>query len=191
MIFLTGANSDYEDVLEWFIEHYHRHNKLPLHIVDFGLKKSYPNSFKVKWKQNPWFYKPRAIFEAPSDKVCWLDCDIEVRADMSDVFELTGNNDIGLTKDFCRKDCEWATGLVCSTHKSKLHDWMYLSETRVKRGDQEAFAFVQNKYKIAHIPDEYQWLRLAGDRPDVKAMHWTGAKGKEHIRQMINTKKKV
>jgi len=129
--FVTGADESYADILDWFIHHYNQHISLPLYIADFGLKRTYPNSFKVKWKDNAWYYKPRAIKECPADQVCWIDVDCEILADISDVFDLT-KKDIGVTEDFCRTR-SWnphgllpmATGLCCFNSKNQLlDDWI-------------------------------------------------------------------
>jgi hypothetical protein len=185
MIFLTGANKEFEDILDWFIINYQKHISLPLYIADFGLKKKYPNTITVPWKKNPWFFKPRAISLAPSNSVCWLDCDIEIRDDISDVFEKTGQFDFGLTEDWPRKDVTWATGLVCVNRKDHLSKWITESESFKYRGDQEAFHVISKHHSIQMLPREYQWLRLVGDNPNAKAMHWTGPKGKKHIRSNL------
>jgi len=195
VIFLTGANSKFEDILKWFISNYNAHipKHIPLYIVDFGLSKKYPNSFKIPKKRfgiNPWFYKPRAIQLAPAEQVCWIDCDIEIKADISDVFKILedSNADVCLTKDVCNSHCEWATGLVClNKNKSSnlLSEWITLSESRRMRGDQEAFAKISSNYNIHQLPAEYQWLRLQEPNSNAKAIHWTGVIGKKHIRSNL------
>lgn len=186
MIFLTGATSDYQDILDWFIDNYNRYISLPLYVADFGLKKSYPNTIKINWKDNAWFYKPRAMIEAPSDRICWIDCDIEIKEDISDVFELTATADFGMTKDWCNPNTEWQSGLVCVNNKQQLYKWAELCEYKEYRGDQETFEIIKNFYSIKELPKEYNWLRLAEPREDVKAMHWTGQLGKKIIRGKIN-----
>jgi len=186
MIFLTGATADYEDVLHWFIDNYNKHISLPLYIADFGLRDTYSNSFKINWKDNAWFYKPRAILEAPAEEICWIDCDIEIHEDISDIFDLTGSSHFGMTKDWCNRNTEWQTGLVCVKNKQALHKWVELCEYRQYRGDQEAFEFIKNRYRITEIPREYNWLRLAEENDNVKCHHWTGPKGKQIIRSKIN-----
>lgn len=185
MIFITGANSEYEDILDWFINNYNKHISRPLYIADFGLRNKYPNTIQIDWKVNPWYYKPRAMIEAPGESVCWIDLDCEIRADISDIFDLTGAADFGLTKDWCNRRYEWATGLVCVNSKQPLYKWAELCEYREYRGDQEVFDTIKNFYNIKELPREYQWLRLEGDNPGCKVMHWTGSKGKEHIRNVI------
>lgn len=184
MIFITGANSEYEDILDWFIHHYNKHISRPLYIADFGLRNKYPNTIQINWKDNPWYYKPRAMIEAPGEQVCWIDCDCEIRSDISDVFELTGAADFGLTQDWCNRRYEWATGLICVNSKQPLYKWAEICEYREYRGDQEVFDTIKNFYQIKELPREYQWLRLEGDNPECKVMHWTGQKGKEHIRNV-------
>ena len=186
MIFLTGATADYEDILDWFISNFTTHLSQPLFIVDFGLNKEYPNTIKIDWKNNAWFYKPRAILEAPSDKVCWIDVDCEIRADISDIFKMSEGYDLGLTKDWKRRSCEWATGLVCCQNKSSLEKWVNLTEKQTHRGDQESFEWIKHRYRIKELPREYQWLRLEGDNENAKVMHWTGEIGKRIIREKIN-----
>lgn len=186
MIFITGANSEYEDILDWFINNYNKHISRPLYIADFGLRNKYPNTIQINWKDNPWYYKPRAMIEAPSDRVCWIDCDIEIKEDISDIFDLTGAADFGMTKDWCNRNTEWQSGLVCVNSKQPLYKWAELCEYRQYRGDQETFEVIKNFYSIKEIPKEYNWLRLAEPREDVKAMHWTGTVGKQIIRSQIH-----
>jgi len=186
VIFLTGATSDYTDILDWFIENYQKHISLPLYIADFGLKKEYPNTIKINWEYNAWFYKPRAIIEAPSESVCWIDCDIEIKSDITDVFELTATADFGMTKDWCNPNTEWQSGLICVNSKQPLYKWAELCEYRQYRGDQETFEVIKNFYSIKEIPKEYNWLRLAEPKDNVKCMHWTGTAGKKIIRSKIN-----
>jgi len=197
--FVTGADESYADILDWFIHHYNQHISLPLYIADFGLKRTYPNSFKINWKDNAWYYKPRAIKECPGDQVCWIDVDCEILADISDVFELT-KKDIGVTEDFCRTR-SWnphgllpmATGLCCFNSKNQLlDDWIKESESKRHRGDQEALNYLlKTQDKVSFLPRGYQWLRLAEPNPNIKVMHWTGNDGKYIIRnnETLNGKK--
>lgn len=197
--FVTGADESYADILDWFIYNYNQHISLPLYIADFGLKKTYPNSFKINWKDNAWYYKPRAIKECPGDQVCWIDVDCEILADISDVFELT-KKDIGVTEDFCRTR-SWnpygllplATGVCCFNSKNQLlDDWIKESESRQHRGDQEALNhLLKNHDQVSFLPRGYQWLRLAEPNNQIKVMHWTGNDGKYIIRnnETINGKK--
>lgn len=38
--FVTGSNKDYVDILDWFLEGYHKHIKIPLYIANFGMLKN-------------------------------------------------------------------------------------------------------------------------------------------------------
>ncbi len=66
--FVTGCDNNFTDILDWFLDGYHKHIKIPLYIANFGFLKQYPNSFLVASDGRTWFYKPKAIEKVPADK---------------------------------------------------------------------------------------------------------------------------
>jgi len=97
--FVTGCDDNFTDILDWFLDGYHKHIKIPLYIANFGMLKQYPNSFLVASDGRTWFYKPKAIEKVPADKIIWLDCDIEIKADISDMFDMLDDCDYLMSKD--------------------------------------------------------------------------------------------
>jgi hypothetical protein len=89
MNFITGSDKDHEDILQWFIRAYNKHLTNKLYIADFGLENSYPNSIAYKPLMKAWYYKPRMMLETLEKQICWIDSDIEILSDISDIFELS------------------------------------------------------------------------------------------------------
>ena len=183
--FVTGADKDYIDILDWFLEGYHKHINIPLYIANFGMLKQYPNSFLVASDGRTWFYKPKAIEKVPADKIIWLDCDIEIKADISDMFDML-KDDYLMSKDHAVRTDRWQTGIVGIKDKQVLKKWFDRCEMRQERSDQEAFNKVAHEFKINRIPDNYHGLRLGKNNDVAKTIHWTGDEGKNIIRSKLN-----
>lgn len=182
--FVTGANKDYVDILDWFLKGYHKHINTPLYIANFGMLKKYPNEIMVATDDRTWFYKPKAIEKVPADQIIWLDCDIEIKEDISDLFDMI-KDDYLISKDHAVRTDRWQTGIVGIKDKQVLKKWFDRCEMRQERSDQEAFNKVAHEFKINRIPNEYHWLRLAKPNDNVKTIHWTGEDGKQIIRKKI------
>ena len=183
--FVTGADKDYIDILDWFLEGYHKHINIPLYIANFGMLKQYPNSFLVASDGRTWFYKPKAIEKVPADKIIWLDCDIEIKADISDMFDML-KDDYLMSKDHAVRTDRWQTGIVGIKDKQVLNKWFDRCEMRQERSDQEAFNKVAHEFTINRIPDNYHGLRLGKNNDVAKTIHWTGDEGKNIIRSKLN-----
>ena len=185
--FVTGANSSYLDILNWFITNYNKHIKIPLFIVDFGLKKKFDDRIfiNIKNESSTWFYKPLAISKVPSKKIIWLDCDIEIKENISDLFDLLEDCDYLICKDHAVPQNGWQTGIVGIKNKNILGEWIDRCEKMIDRTDQEALNSISSKFKIKQIPDEYHGLRLGKNNKKFKTMHWTGPNGKKNIRDKI------
>jgi hypothetical protein len=183
--FVTGCDKDYIDILDWFLEGYNKHIKIPLYIANFGFLKQYPNSFLVASDGRTWFYKPKAIEKVPADKIIWIDCDIEIKADISDMFDMLDDCDYLMSKDHAVRSDRWQTGIVGINNKQVLKKWFDRCEMRQERGDQEAFNIIAHEFKINRIPDNYHGLRLGKNNDIAKTIHWTGDDGKEIIREKI------
>ena len=183
--FVTGADKDYIDILDWFLEGYHKHIKIPLYIANFGMLKQYPNSFLVASDGRTWFYKPKAIEKVPADQIIWLDCDIEIKEDISDLFDMLNGCDYLISKDHAVRTDRWQTGMVGINNKQVLKKWFDRCEMRQERSDQEAFNKVADEFKINRISDNYHGLRLGKNHDTSKTIHWTGDDGKQIIRKKI------
>ena len=186
--FVTGANRDFVDILDWFLEGYHKHINIPLYIANFGMLKKYPNELMVATDDRTWFYKPKAIMQVPATKIIWLDCDIEIKEDISDMFDMI-KDDYLLSKDHAVRTDRWQTGIVGIKDKKVLDKWFDRCEMRQERSDQEAFNKVAHEFKINRLPNEYHGLRLAKNNDIAKTIHWTGEDGKEIIRKKIRESK--
>ena len=183
--FVTGANRDFVDILDWFLKGYHKHIKIPLYIANFGMLKKYPNELMVATDDRTWFYKPKAIMQVPATQIIWLDCDIEIKEDISDMFDMI-KDDYLLSKDHAVRTDRWQTGIVGIKDKKVLDKWFDRCEMRQERGDQEAFNVIAHEFKINRLPNEYHGLRLGKNNDVAKTIHWTGEEGKKIIRSKIN-----
>ena len=186
--FVTGANRDFVDILDWFLEGYHKHINIPLYIANFGMLKKYPNELMVATDDRTWFYKPKAIMQVPATQIIWLDCDIEIKEDISDMFDMI-KDDYLLSKDHAVRTDRWQTGIVGIKDKKVLDKWFDRCEMRQERSDQEAFNKVAHEFKINRLPNEYHGLRLGKNNDIAKTIHWTGEDGKEIIRKKIRESK--
>ena len=186
--FVTGANRDFIDILDWFLNGYHKHIKIPLYIANFGMLKKYPNELMVATDDRTWFYKPKAIMQVPATQIIWLDCDIEIKEDLSDMFDMI-KDDYLLSKDHAVRTDRWQTGIVGIKDKQVLNKWFDRCEMRQERSDQEAFNKVAHEFKINKLPNEYHGLRLGKNNDIAKTIHWTGEDGKEIIRKKIRESK--
>jgi hypothetical protein len=182
--FVTGANRDFIDILDWFLEGYHKHIKIALYIANFGMLKKYPNELMVATDDRTWFYKPKAMMQVPATQIIWLDCDIEIKEDISDMFDMI-KDDYLLSKDHAVRTDRWQTGIVGIKDKKVLDKWFDRCEMRQERSDQEAFNKVAHEFKINRLPDNYHGLRLGKNNDIAKTIHWTGEDGKEIIRKKI------
>ena len=205
---ITGVDHSHEDLLEWWLKNVYKHHNynVEVGVMDFGmspalrgrLEDNYPATFSrpfngTKARKIGWFYKVQAVMDCPSKSVCWLDVDCEILTDISDVYNLVPPGMIGLTRDWVRGNW-WATGvIVVNDRPSLLEHWdRRLNADDGIRGDQEAlYELVGNKEQeqIQELPQDYQWLRISlnkgKDSPTKKVIHWTGPRGKEHIRKNL------
>lgn len=205
-VFLTGCDRNSEWMIPWFIKNYKKHNKTPLVFANFGLSETGLNHISsfahetidlTKTKEKGWFKKPQAILETTkiAKKVCWLDTDCEVLADLSDVFTLTESGKIGMVEDkpwTKRRGETWHnTGVVVvEGNPVILQEWIRLVKINPQIGDQEVLhTFLRQDMRrhlyVTDLPEEYNWVRLnlvdGRDSKRKKVMHWTGQKGKMHI----------
>ena len=205
---VVGVDYNMEDLLPWWYENIKKWApEQDITICDFGLTKpakvlakEYADTF-IEYtihERLAWFYKPRALLDAPYEYRCWIDIDCEVMAPIDDIFDYPTDDKIALTHDVCRgEEWWWATGVNVAKGSPKiLKDWAYITEHSNMRGDQEVlFQMIANDYSynemIVLMPIEYQWLRIqlanGQDSPNKKIVHWTGPTGKAHIRENLMT----
>ena len=212
--FLIGCDKKSEWMLDWFLKNYKFHaNETKLVFADFGVSQRKAtmidnNSLFVARLQmdmagcpKTWFMKPEAMWFAPVEKCIWLDIDIEIKANIDDMFDHLVPNKLCMVEDkpWSKRSGEiWHnSGVVGFIHKPKiLKDWAVTTKEgkHGQVGDQEVLHAMLNPItQITHIhdlPREYNILRLDVQHDDykgpIKCMHWTGQKGKVKIKELIN-----
>lgn len=210
-VFLTGCDAKTEWMLGWFVHNYRKFNKTPLVFADFGVGEEARNVVASgcdsiidmrQFKEQGWFKKPQAMIEASklANKVCWIDTDCHVLANLTHVFDLIQPNKLAMVEDkpwSKRRGETWHnSGVVAFESRPPILDtWAAAIRRNPAVGDQEVLhelvkGGLNRQIHISDLPQEYNWLRLmlvdGQDSPRKKVMHWTGAKGKEHIRGLMN-----
>lgn len=206
--FLTGCDEEHAWMIPWFLKNYKKHNSAPLIFADFGvaeltLKIIRENFHAVidmtKTKEAGWFKKPRSMLYSPSVKTVWIDTDCEIKENIEDLFDMLEPNKLAMVEDkpwSKRRGEVWHnSGVVGFIDKPIiLHQWCQQVHDNPTVGDQEVLHSMLNPItKIAYIkdlPNEYNVMRiqldLDGYEGKQKIVHWTGPKGKERIRSMMN-----
>ena len=210
--FLTGCDKVTEWQLPWFVENFKKW--MPdekLSLANFGVSDEC-----MKWAKDSgwfhsigemerrhvpkgWFMKPGAMLGSPYKEICWIDTDCEVCGDVTEIFDLVEPNKIAMVVDepWTKRQGEKQhnSGIVAFKGKPPiLRDWAEQVMLQPERGDQETLHAMTNPIlKMAHItdlPNKFQYLRLQfhdGDEvADKRVVHWTGDKGNEHIRMIMN-----
>lgn len=157
----------------------------------------------TKQEEKGWFKKPKSMLETSKlcEYTCWIDTDFEILSDMSSIFKYVEENRLGMVEDkpwSARRGETWHnSGIVAFKDTPMvLHQWVQLVKDTPTVGDQETLHLMlrehplQRKIYITDIPNEYNWLRiqlLDGHNSNrKKAIHWTGQKGKDKIRSLMN-----
>jgi hypothetical protein len=204
-MFITGCDASTEWMLPWFVNNLTKHcNNIPLMIMDFGMETSlYADIRKsVRGSEIGWFKKPKAmrIASAFADQVCWLDTDCEVVGDISGIFSYIKPQKLLMAEDkpwSSRRGETWHNSGVVAYEgvPNVLTDWELTCATQPTQGDQEVLHMMMNTplkrmQCIEDLPNRYNVLRIQHiDKTvpkDPLVYHWTGRKGKEHIRKLIN-----
>lgn len=199
-------------MLEWFMKNYRKHNKTPIVFANFGVSAEMNAQLGMMGfdeiinmpiqKGQGWFYKPKAILEALNlyKEICWIDTDIHILDDMTGIFEYIKPNKLTMCEDrgwSTRRGEKWHnSGVVaCARTPNVLREWEKECTNNPQVGDQEVLhemVRVSPMTRMMHIedaPNIYNWLRLdildGKDNQSKKAMHWTGYKGKLHIRKLM------
>ena len=214
--FLTGCDEITEWMLPWFLENYSKHNNTPLIFANFGVSKDCLKAIKDKSLSNPikhiidmtkitdkgWFKKPKSMLEASKicEYTCWIDTDFEILTNMSSVFNYVEENRLGMVEDkpwSAREGVQWHnSGVVAMLRTpSILNEWRSACLRTKYNGDQEVLhaLLIHPLKRLTHIqtlPNKYNVLRLQHiDKTvpkDPLIYHWTGYKGKHHIKDLIN-----
>ena len=205
-MFITGCDSNTEWMLPWFVENFKKHNPdAELTIFDFGMKGSLYPELRKSMSGNQdrgWFKKPAAMLRAAAmaDKVCWLDTDCEVVANLDDIWTYLEPNKLLMAEDMPwtkRSGNKWHNSGVVAFQSAPgiLKDWVIAISEAPLHGDQQVLHAIlgSDMKKLIHITDlprQYNVLRLDHLDHSVpknpKIFHWTGQKGKEYIRSLMN-----
>ncbi len=195
-LFITGYDSSNEWFLSWFLKNFNENSDTPLLTYDFDEFEAPTQGVKN------WFKKPFAMLDAANkaSKVCWLDLDMHIKRNIDGIFDLTEPNKLAMVEDVPwsrRRGEKWHnSGVVAFQGKPTiLQDWCSEVSLNPIQGDQEVLhSMMTDSLKrmtyIKDLPREYNTLRidfLDGTNPDKpRIVHWTGQKGKEHIRKIID-----
>jgi len=205
--FVTGCDSNNEWQLPWFFKNYKKHNDTPLVFADFGvsdIEAVKPHVHAVidltRIEEKGWFKKPKAIAHCPAQQKVWLDTDCEIRGNIGGIFELLKPNMLNMVEDKPwakrRGGVQYNSGVVgVIGNPVILNMWAQWIKEGDAVGDQETLTANLNpitsiKY-INPLPNEYNWLRLQIENDnepatDARVVHWTGQKGNDRIRSMMN-----
>ena len=209
--FLTGCDEKTEWMLEWWFSEYSKHNDIPVIFADFGVsdkmreyaEKNFAHVLKLNsHKDKAWFLKPQSMINASklAKKVCWIDTDCHVLRRIHTIFNYTVENKLGMVQDLPwtkRRGEIWHnSGIVLfEGTPSILKQWKMNIDKNPTVGDQEVLHMMlrddplKKRIYIEDLPNIYNWLRIqlldGHDSSKKKIMHWTGYKGKEHIRGLI------
>ena len=205
--FVTGCDSRTEWMLPWFFDNYKIFCNKPLVFADFGISDRSIVTDHVhaivdltKTKNNGWFKKPSALYHTPATKLIWLDTDCQIMNNIDNLFNLLVPNKLNMVEDRPwkkrRGGVQYNSGVVGIVNKPIiLGMWQNWCLDTDQVGDQEVLTanlnpITQMTY-IHELPNEYNWLRLQIDNDNEPAtnariIHWTGQKGKDRIKGMMN-----
>lgn len=205
--FITGCDHKTEWMLPWFFENYKKHCSIPLLFADFGISHRSIVQDHVhaildltKIKHQGWFKKPSAIYHSPSIQTIWLDTDCQIMNNIDHLFNLLVPNKLNMVEDKPwkkrRGGVQFNSGVVGVINKPLiLGMWSDWCQNTNEVGDQETLTANLNPITqityIHELPNEYNWLRLQienDNQPPTTAriIHWTGQKGKDRIKGMMD-----
>lgn len=205
-LFITGCDYNTEWMLPWFVENFKKHNpETELVIYDFGMRGGlYPEMRKsLRGNQDKgWFKKPAAMLNASqlADNVCWIDTDCEIVGNINGIWEYLEPNKLLMAEDLPwskRRGEKWHnSGVVAFQSTPKiLSEWAAEVSINPIQGDQEVLHMMvkdglKRMIHITDLPRKYNVLRIDHlDKTvpkDPKIFHWTGQKGKDKIRSLMN-----
>lgn len=211
--FLTGCDEANEWMLPWFLDNYTKHNNEKLIVADFGLSKSTINwlmdnktvteIINVQTDNvKGWFLKPRAMMSCDADEVCWIDTDCEIRGNLDHIFNYIDKDKLTMAIDHpwsLRYKEQWHnSGVVAFQGKPfVLTEWQRMAESSHQLdGDQQVLHWmmggdpIRRMSFIRDLPTRFNVQRLqlkdGYDATNAVIMHWTGKKGKEKIKELMN-----
>jgi len=210
--FLTGCDEKTEWQLPLFLKHFRKHNHTTkLIVADFGMSTRMARTMEASEEvqaimhmstdvpERGWFYKPMSMFHCPAIQTVWLDTDCIIMENIDDIFDKLKANKLNMVEDKPwtqrRRETWYNSGVVGIIHKPDiLKKWVASVRTSQTVGDQEVLHSILNPItQMTHInplPNEYNVMRLQtevdGYKGKVKVMHWTGEKGNEKLRSMMN-----
>ena len=193
-LFITACDSNTRWMKKWFIDNFTKHNPgQKLHVYNFD--KEFKNS-------QGWFKKPDAMIDAAkkADMICWIDMDCEVLGDLSTIWQFVKPNKLSMVEDAPwtqRSGNTWHNSGIVAYQGTPdiLMKWKGACVRTTHRGDQEVLHSLLKDplSRLTHIeslPNRYNVLRLQHIDNTVPknplVYHWTGIKGKDHIRKLIN-----
>lgn len=206
--YLLVADKEQEELLiEWALPNLMEKTTKPILIGDIGLSekaKKYITHQRIEvdsrdtLTKGGWFYKPMMISKAwkLSEKTLYIDNDIEIKESLDPVFDMIEDGKILIAEDWARKPM-LNSGIVGVSRCELLNKWeeMIAQDTVLAHGDQEVLdallrRFPKYRDQIKMLPQEWHWQRLmieGGVRgiKKARAIHWTGALGKAHIRKAL------
>ena len=206
--FVTGCDETMEWMVPWFLKNFKKHSKAKIIFADFGVSKKFlekyvPKNFSgvidlSKDKGKGWFLKPQAMLNSRADKTVWIDTDCQVVGDIDSIFNELESQKLSMVKDHPwttrRKELWHNSGVVGFIGAPMiLKMWYQQVNSSPQVGDQEVLHSMLNPItKIQYIkdlPHKYNVLRLdiedSNEPEDKRIIHWTGKKGKDHIRSLI------
>ena len=200
---VTGADKSTEWMLSWWYQNLMAHNPgIPVAFADFGMSPAMRERCEIdgiavldvgrKTRLGGWLNKPTAICMAPFQRVLWLDTDVEVRGDLTEVFALDG---LAMAADGHSKadvgDRPVNSGVIkVDNGDERIVTWAreILANPITYRGDQEALNVLRADGRISGdsiLPKRFNWLRLDGHRPAGAAcVHHTGPAGHRRVAQL-------
>ena len=162
-----------------------------------------------------WWNKPFAIQAASRSRpIVWLDLDCEVRGSIRGIFDdyCRGSSDLAIAKDdpwTSRRESPWYNSGVlgipakcfgvdiwCMETSGTLASQISNNTSSPLYGDQDVLSGLINSKKVPVVllPKIYNTLRLdfvdntAPPEETIIIKHWTGKKGKDHIKQWLAAK---
>ena len=210
--FLTGCDKNTEWMLPWFMKGFKKHNPdAKISLADFGMtdemmewavaSKMFHSIGQMdkSTKTKGWFFKPSAMLGTPYKEVCWIDTDFQVVGDMTEIFNYIEPQRLAMVEDTPwskRTGQQWHnSGIVAFREKPPiLHEWAQRVQEKPERGDQETLHAMMDPFRkaiyITDLHQKFNFMRLMiidkMPKPkDLRAIHWTGGKGKDEIRDQM------
>jgi len=202
--FITGCDSNTDWMLGWFLDNLGANTSTNIIVYDFGMSEEAKRVFAptpLESKSVGWFKKPDAMIAASklSEKVCWIDTDCHVQGPIDKIFEHIEPNKLSMVVDqpwTSRRQSKWHNSGVVGFQGLPpiLQKWRNAVASNPKVGDQEVLHELlgdplSKEIYIKDLPKKYNTLRLDlidhTAPKDIRIMHWTGGKGKQHIQDLI------